>query len=378
MAKRSSSFSFPKVLGKVFPKLLGKKSSSTALIALLVWAIYQLIANHQAAQPIILPSSTTPVQIYSSQGGDNLQQLYAQTIASAQKSVTFVIYALKDPLVVGALQKKSDDGIPVYIVCDAKASPGVSRLLPKAKIVRRLGEGLMHQKILIIDNQRILLGSANMTTKSLTTYGNLVYGIDNPALAEALTAKAFSMDEEGGSTPLLHKETQVAGQNLELWILPDDTKAVDRMITALRSAQKTMRIAMFTFTRMDFAQEIIDAAKRGVQVDIVLDRYSSKGANAKVVRTLEQANIPVRLSTGNDLLHYKFVEIDQTTLINGSANWTNNAFKANDDCFIILSPLNAAQQQKLDQMWKVIWSKSSLSTAESSKVKDPFLPRKRN
>jgi len=359
MAKQSSfPFSFLK---------FGKKSSTTALIALLAWAVYQLGEQYQAKQPVTLPASNSPVHIYSNQAQDNLQQLYVQAIDSAQKSVTFVIYALKDPQVVKALQRKTEAGIPVFIVCDAKASQGITRLLPKATIVRRLGDGLMHQKILIIDEQRILLGSANMTTKSLQSYGNLVYGIDNPALAEALTAKAKSMDEEGGSTPLLHRETQVAGQNLELWILPDDQQAVNRMIRAFQSAKKTIRVAMFTFTRMDFAQELIDAAKRGIKVDIVLDRYSSKGANAKVVQTLERAGIAVRLSTGEGLMHHKFVEIDNTMLINGSANWTNNAFKLNDDCFIVLYPLTPEQQDKMDRVWETLWAKSALSTAESVK-----------
>lgn len=355
-----------------FLKQIGKKSSRTALIALLMWTIYQLIENHSFSQSVTLPSSTAPVHLYSNQGGDDLKQLYTQTIDSAQKSITFVIYALKDQTVVQALQKKIEQKIPVYIVCDASASAGIGQLLPQAKIVRRAGKGLMHQKILIIDNQRLLLGSANMTTKSLTSYGNLVYGIDNPGLAQALTKKALSMDEEGESLPLLHKEIKIADQEIELWMLPDDTQAVNRVMQALRSAQKVMRIAMFTFTRMDFAEEIIRASKRGVKVEIVLDRYSSKGSNAKVVRTLEKGGIAVRLSTGRDLLHYKFVEIDDKILINGSANWTNNAFKANDDCFIILSPLNTDQQNTLNHLWNIIWKKSSPST-ETSKTKPQFI-----
>ena len=74
-----------------FYKVLGKKSTTTTLIALLIWAIYQLTSQVETkAQPVILPSSSIPVQIYSNQGGDNLQQLYVQTIDSAKKSITFV------------------------------------------------------------------------------------------------------------------------------------------------------------------------------------------------------------------------------------------------------------------------------------------------
>ena len=344
---------------------LAKKSSLTGLIILLSWTLYQLVIHYQPPQPVQLPSSNAPVELYSNQTGDDLTHLFEQAIDNAKESITFVIYALTDHQILHTLQKKSESGIPIYIVCDAEASPGITSRLPKATIVRHFGEGLMHQKILIIDNKQIWLGSANMTQSSLKLHGNLVMGIDNPALAEALTARAKSMNEEGGYTPLLHRETTAGPQHLELWVLPDDPNAVKRMIQLFRAAQKSIKVAMFTWTRIDFTEELIAAAQRGVKVETVIDRYSGKGASAKIVRLLEQASISVRLSTGNKLLHHKFAYIDDTILVNGSANWTQAAFKHNDDYFIVLYPLTAEQQTKMNQLWNVI-VKESKKPAESS------------
>lgn len=334
-----------------------KKTSVTTLIAILIYALSQM-AQHVTEPPTRLPGSNTPVELYSNQTHDDLTQLYVSAIRSAKQSITFIIYALLDPQVIHALQEKSEEGIPVYIVCDAKASPGIVKKLPKAQIVRRLGPGLTHQKILIIDDKQILAGSANMTTDSLTVHGNLVVGLDNPALAQALTAKAKSMDEEGGMTPLMHKETTIGDQNIELWVLPDDPNAVKRMIQLFRSAKKSIKVAMFTWTRVDFTQELIQAAKRGVKVEAVIDRYSGKGASAKIVKMLNQNGIPVALSTGHGLLHHKFVYIDNNILVNGSANWTNSAFKNNDDYFIVIYPLTPEQQLKMNQLWQAIQKKS--------------------
>jgi phosphatidylserine/phosphatidylglycerophosphate/cardiolipin synthase-like enzyme len=350
MARKSSSFPFPQLV---------KKSSLTGLILLLAWTLYQFVEQHHATQPIKMPGSNAPVELYSNQAQDDLTRLFQNAIDSAKESITLIIYALTDPQIVQALQKKSEAGVQLYIVCDAKASPGISSRLPRATIVKRFGQGLMHQKILIIDNQQIWLGSANFTTSSLQVYGNLVMGIDNPALAQALTARAKSMDEEGGYTPLLHRETTADSQNLELWVLPDDPNAVKRMIDLLRSAQKSIKVAMFTWTRVDFTEELIAAAKRGVQVEAIVDRYSGKGASAKIVRLLQQGGIPVRLSTGNKLMHHKFAYIDDRILVNGSANWTNAAFKENDDYFIILYPLNPEQQTKMNQIWSVLMKESA-------------------
>lgn len=353
MPKKSQSSFIFKLLKKIFPSL--KQTSLAGLIAALLFTLFELTPH--VTQSTRLPASNEPVQLYSNQTQDDLIHLYTTAIQQANKSITLIIYSLLDPQVIQALREKSEAGIPVYIVADAKASPGLAKKLPQAQVVRRLGDGLTHQKILIIDDKQILLGSANMTTESLKTHGNLVIGLDNPALAEALSAKAKSMDEEGNSTPLMHQETMAGSQNIELWILPDDPTAVNRMIQLFRSAQKSIKAALFTWTRQDFTQEIIQAAKRGVKVEVVIDRYSGKGASAKIVKMLSQAGIPIKLSTGHGLLHHKFVYIDNQTLVNGSANWTNSAFKVNDDCFIVLYPLTTEQQDKMNRLWQVIWEK---------------------
>lgn len=331
-----------------------KKTSITTLIALFVFLMTQMAPHVTTNAPVQLPGSNSPVQLYSNQTQDDLLQLYLSAIKSAKQTITFVIYSILDPQIIQALKEKNEAGVCVYIVCDAKASPGIGRKIPSAEIVKRIGKGLMHQKILIIDEKQILVGSANMTTDSLKTHGNLVIGIDNPSLAQALTAKAKSMDEEGNSTPLTHRQTTFGPQNLELSVLPDDPKAVKRMIDLFRSAKKTIRVAMFTWTRQDFAEELVQAAKRGVKVEVAVDRYSGKGASAKIVSFLSRSGIPVYLSTGKGLLHHKFVYIDEEILENGSANWTNSAFKINDDYFVVLYPLTPEQRAKMNQLWSVI------------------------
>jgi cardiolipin synthase A/B len=342
-----------------FSRLI-KKSSTTALLALLVLTLYQLIGHFHVPQPTTLPSSEVPLEMYSNQTHDNLTQLYLDAINHAKQSIVLAIYALTDHQIIEALQRKSEAGLPVYIVSDAKASKGLSRQIPKATIIRRLSEGLMHQKILVIDGHQILLGSANLTPSSLTVHGNLVFGIDHPAFAEALTTRIKSMDEDGAvESPLTHQEALIGSQHVELWILPDDPTAIQRMIELFRSAKKTIKVAMFTWTRVDFAQELIEAAKRGVRVEAVIDRYSGKGASSKIVRMLEKAGISVGLSTGQGLLHHKFVYIDDQILVNGSANWTNSAFKTNDDYFVVVYPLTPHQQEKMNQLWQVIRSQSA-------------------
>ncbi len=342
-----------------------KKTSIGTLIAFLLYILFQ-IGQTVISTPTHLPATNEPIQLYANQLHDDLTDLYITAIQNAKQSLVFAIYALTDPQIIQALKEKNEAGIPVYIVCDAKASRGIIKKLPQAQIIRRFGEGLMHQKILLIDQKQILIGSANMTRESLRLHANLIMGLNHPALAQALAAKIKSMDEEGASTLLRHLEMMVGSQYVELWILPDDPAAVERIIQLLRSAKKSIKVAMFTWTRTDFTQELIQAAKRGVRVEAVIDRYSGKGASAKIVSMLSQEGIPIKLSTGQGLLHHKFVYIDDKILINGSANWTHQAFKTNDDCFLIMNPLTPEQQAKMNALWPVIQKNSERAVIHRS------------
>ncbi|MCE2981982.1 MAG: phospholipase D-like domain-containing protein [Parachlamydia sp.] len=348
-----------------------KKTICSALIALLVLIISQLSEElfKTTNETTRLPAKEAPLNFYANQLDDNLTALYCSAIENAQQSITFVIYALMDPQIINALNRKVEEGIQMYIVCDAKASPGISRKIPTATIIRRVGKGLMHQKILIIDKEQVILGSANMTTESLKTHGNLVVGFLHKPLAEALENKAKSMDDAGFTEKLPPIETMINHQPFEVWALPDNHQlAVERVISLIRSAKKVVRIAMFTWTRSDFTDELIAAKKRGIQVEAVVDKYAGKGASSEVVKRLKNAQIPIRFNTGKGLLHHKFLYIDEETLVNGSANWTDSAFKYNDDVFLVLRHLNLEQRDKMNALWEVLQKKSTQASVKERKA----------
>lgn len=328
----------------------------TLFIALIIWCIGYLGNSFTDNR---LPTVNQPVSLYANQMQDDLRIILSRAIESANKSVSLVIYALTDEKVISTLRKKSEEGVNVRVVCDAKASPYVVKKLGnKIDVVRRFSPGLMHQKILVIDNEQVWIGSANMTGESLRTHGNLVTAINCPELAKLLVEKAESMPEYDKGPKFSHKEFLLNDQLIELWLLPDDSRAVKRLIKLIDNAQKTIRVAMFTWTRFDLANAVIAAKRRGVNVQVVIDHNSGKGASSKVVDLLARSRISPRLSTGYALLHHKFLYIDSKILVNGSANWTKAAFTQNDDCFIILHDLTQPQQQLLDSLWDVIQAES--------------------
>lgn len=299
------------------------------------------------------PEDGGPPVLYSNMDGDHLQRTFSTAISNAKSSVHLLIYALTDKKLIATLKKKSEEGIPVKVVYDAKASAGVDQKLgPLVKTTARASDGLMHQKILVIDAQEVWLGSANFTADSLFSQSNLVTAVNSQALANQVIEKVASFSEGAFEKEIPSQQFQIGQQKLELYFLPDcHFSAVQRIEDLIASAKKTIQVAMFTFTREDFAKTLINAKKRGVKVEVFLDHQSSKGASAKIAALLKKAGIPLYTNPGKSIFHCKFLLIDNEILVNGSANWTKAAFKQNDDCFIIVHQLNDQQKQKMAQIY---------------------------
>ncbi len=305
-----------------------------------------------------LPTQSDPVRFYSTQTRQDLRETYLKAIDTAKRSIDLVIFSMRDPAVIRALNKKASEGIDVTVVYDSGAASNLDRaLVPQVKKIKRNPQGIAHQKILIIDEDMAFVGSANMTTASLRYWGNLVTGFWDRELAAWLKArihqmKAFNRIE--GAARLF----DMGGQNLDFRFLPNPEEGPEKIKELIRSAKKKIRIAMFTWTREDFAEEVVDAYLRGVDVEVIIDKQSGRGASLNVIRKLASGGVPLYLNRGDELLHFKMMIIDDEILVNGSANWTKSAFLRNDDCFFVLWNLTDKQKNILRNLWKVIISES--------------------
>ena len=240
------------------------------------------------------------------------------------------MYAITDKSIIKALEAQNTKTV-LY-------DRGASLALPAWATPIKM-PGLMHRKILVVDESQVFLGSANMTTQSLKMHGNLVVGLWDPKLALAI----------------IHNISPFKGDTAEFWLLPDkDDKALSRLVQMLDAAKKTIRVAMFTFTHPTLAKALTDAKARGVDVQVAVDYYTAKGASLKTLNILKEGGIPILLSQGRELLHHKWAYIDEETLILGSANWTRAAFKRNADCFAILETLSAGQKKFMHKLWETI------------------------
>ncbi len=288
-----------------------------------------------------IPSSNEPVQLFASAAHDDLRKTYLHAIEGANDSIYLVMYSLNDEQVIQALNKKAKEGVDIKVVHDTSTPQKGFKKLRSIKRIPMEMSGLMHQKILVVDQQRVWIGSANFTTESLRLHDNLVGSVISPELSQTIVEERPT------------RNFKIGGQLFEFWTLPRDNKeGLPRLLQLINTAEKTIRVAMFTWTHPKLTDAIIAAHNRGVSVEVILDHGQANGVGQKATQSLVNSGVAVYLSSGQKLLHHKCMIVDGKLLVNGSANWTKAAFSRNRDCFFILHDLTEEQRQKLDVMWK--------------------------
>jgi len=304
-----------------------------SLIVCFFAVLYGLLIKTALSPP--LPTPEKPLILYSNQTRDDLRLVLKRSFTSALHSISIVMYAATDPLLLKVLKKKSAH-VHVQLQFDTK---GGTPHLPAALHPRPCrGRGLMHRKIVIVDKARVFLGSANMTTSSLQVHDNLSLGLYHPGLAQFL--------EE----PVQHSYPfQIGESSALLWLLPDPT-ALAAIKEHLEQATSSIFIAMFTLTHLTLIEALIDAHNRGVAVTVALDRYTAKGASKKAAQQLSDAGIPLYFSSNLPLLHHKWAYIDKARLILGSTNWTDSAFRKNEDLLLFLHPLPKSMRKQVESI----------------------------
>lgn len=320
------------------------------IVCFYAWLVY-------AATRIDLPCPDHPVLFYSNQTRQDIRLTFEQALKAAKRSIFLSVYGISDPQILQLLAQKSCDNVSVLVEYDPSASKNLIRLLPAPAVVCPLKtKGLMHKKIVVIDNALVFLGSANLTASSLRHHANLVLGLYHPGLA------AWLEHPEGHSFLCPFQ-----GQTGEIFLLPDPQNAGrEHLMHAILSAKKTIRIAMFTLTHPDLVEALIQAHQRGVDVRVAVDHYTARGASKKALLRMEKEGMKTLLGQGRELLHHKWAVIDGKTLVMGSANWTKAAFSKNSDFLFFLSPLREQQIRFLMGLWEVIEADSSFETKSAA------------
>lgn len=121
--------------------------------------------------------------------------------------------------------------------------------------------------------------------------------------------------------------------------MPKDAEpALKKLSADLANAQKSIHVAIYSFTHKTLAKSLKKAAKQGVEITIIFDEasntpksYSRIGDLAKIrsIRTYTLKGIPNKKRGYWGKMHMKLAIIDGKKVYFGSANWSNSAFSRN-------------------------------------------------
>ena len=151
----------------------------------------------------------------------------------------------------------------------------------------------------------------------------------------------------------------------ECYFFPNPSNE-QRVVNMFRTCKKTLDIAIFTFTRDSIAQAILEAHQRGLKIRCIGDDGNSK-VKGSDVRLLASVGIPCK--TDNNFrfhMHNKMAIIDNSVVITGSFNWTNQAINKNQDNILFIEDKDIANQYT--EYFNKIWdSFTTVITPEEAK-----------
>ena len=109
----------------------------------------------------------------------------------------------------------------------------------------------------------------------------------------------------------------------------------DAIVREIDNATMEVLVQAYSFTSAPIAKALINAKKRAVSVEVILDK-SQKTAKYTSATFLANMRIPTYIDSKHATAHNKIIIIDKETVITGSFNFTTAAEEKNAENVIII------------------------------------------
>ena len=133
----------------------------------------------------------------------------------------------------------------------------------------------------------------------------------------------------------------------------------EAVVDALNHSKSSVLVQAYSFTSKPIAEALIDAAKRGVRVEVILDK-SQRTERYTEATFLLHAEIPTYIDPVHAISHNKVMVIDSHTVITGSFNFTRAAEENNAENLLVIDDVEMAA--KYTANWNVHLKHSEVYT----------------
>ncbi len=280
---------------------------------------------------------------------DTGNQLIVNAIAEAQASVWVEMYLLTDHSIINALENAAHRGLDVRVMLEShpyeSSSPAQTLDRLRAAGVKAQEASpdfaVTHEKCMIIDGKVVYIMTANFTRSALggtSSVTNREYGIiDTNQQDIQATQNIFNAD---------WNRTTAQFDDPNLVVSP--VNARNDFTALINNAHSMLQIEAEEMQDSDIEQALVNAAQRGVKVQIILPSPggSASDSNSSGISTIKQGDVVVKEDT-HLYMHAKIIVVDGHTAFVGSENISTASLERNRELGIIVSDptvLNTLQQ----------------------------------
>ena len=275
-------------------------------------------------------------------------------IDAAQTSIHVAAFETNLTPVAAALARAHARGVDVRwitddehgIDADGEDSRGQFALLEDAGVPLRddLRGALMHNKFIIFDGHIVWTGSMNLTTNDVYRNNNNVVVIESPEVAAIYEAEFAEMwgGQFGPRSPAQPGQDVLDrnGRPFVIRFAPED-EPLDALVQLAGLAERSIHFMALSFTHDELGAALRERAAAGVDVRGIFETFGSETIYSELT-PLVCAGIDARQDGNAGMLHHKVIVIDETVVVTGSLNFSNNAADSNDENVLILADAGIA------------------------------------
>ena len=133
---------------------------------------------------------------------------------------------------------------------------------------------------------------------------------------------------------MLLAAVSIASASIDVYFSPNGG-ATDAIVKELSAAKSEILVQAYSFTSAPIAKALSDAKKRGLKVEVILDK-SQRSTKYSSMSFVKNQGVPVWIDQKPAIAHSKVMIIDQKTIITGSFNFTKAAEEKNTENLLVI------------------------------------------
>ena len=165
-----------------------------------------------------------------------------------------------------------------------------------------------------------------------------------------------------------------AADNIQVFFSPKGG-CTEAVVENIEKAKTTVFVQAYSFTSAPIAKALVDAHRRGVNVEVILDK-SQRTEKYSGADFLLHEGVPTFIDDKHAIAHNKIMVIDGHTVLTGSFNFTKAAEENNAENLLVIDDVDLAKKYTVN--WKTHLEHSDSYTDTKGTMSDTRQSRKRH